>query len=408
MNIFFVRLRRFCAFLTGFVFFLSGIFKLTDPVGAGLVMSEYYKFFHIGFLDFTALPAAVILAFAETTIGAALVSGVWRKVAAFAASGFLAFFTLLTLILVIFNPEMDCGCFGEVIHLSHMQTFIKNIVLCLLCFAAFYPYKEFGRTRRRKYVAFPMVMTAVMAFTAYSLIFIPLTDYTDYKPATRLMAAERPSDAGEDMYEYVVVYEKNGQQKEFSLESLPDSTWTFVESKAVPKNGYAVEVTPELSFTDSLGNYQDDLAVRGPVLVISVYRPSTVSRVKWEEISQFADYAESSGYTPLILAAASPEQYFNILKGKGLDDSEIAGLSSRVFYSDFKTLVAMNRSNGGITFFYEGYLVRKWSYHGRPAQEELQELLSGDTTETLLDYSTYGSLTFKGFLLYCFAVLLLL
>lgn len=408
MNIFFVRLRRFCAFLTGFVFFLSGIFKLTDPVGAGLVMSEYYKFFHIGFLDFTALPAAVILAFAETTIGAALVSGVWRKVAAFAASGFLAFFTLLTLILVIFNPEMDCGCFGEVVHLSHMQTFIKNIVLCLLCFAAFYPYKEFGRTRRRKYVAFPMVMTAVMAFTAYSLIFIPLTDYTDYKPATRLMAAEHPSDTGEDMYEYVVVYEKNGQQKEFSLESLPDSTWTFVESKAVPKSGYIMETAPELSFTDSEGNYQDDLAVRGPVFVISVYRPSTVSRDKWLEISQFADYAESSGYTPLLLTATSPDQYMTVLKNKGLDDSEIAKMSGRVFYSDFKTLLAMNRSNGGITFFYDGYLVRKWSYNGRPDQNDLVELSEADITESLLDYSTYGSLTFKGFLLYCFAVLLLL
>ena len=32
-----MRLRRFCAFLTGFVFFISGIFKLLDPVGAGLV-----------------------------------------------------------------------------------------------------------------------------------------------------------------------------------------------------------------------------------------------------------------------------------------------------------------------------------------------------------------------------------
>lgn len=408
MNIFFVRLRRFCAFLTGFVFFLSGIFKLMDPVGAGLVMSEYYKFFHIGFLDFTALPAAVILAFAETTIGAALVSGVWRKVAAFAASGFLAFFTLLTLILVIFNPEMDCGCFGEVVHLSHMQTFIKNIVLCLLCFAAFYPYKEFGRTRRRKYVAFPMVMTAVLAFTAYSLIFIPLTDYTDYKPAVRLMAAERPSGTGEDMYEYVVVYEKNGQQKEFPLESLPDSTWTFVESKAVLKSGYAVDKAPELSFTDDEGNYKDDLAVRGPVLAISIYRPSTVSRDKWKEINTFADYAESSGYTPLIIVSASSEQYSSVLKDRRLDDTDIASLHERTFYSDYKTLLAMNRSNGGITFFYNGYLVRKWSYNGRPDQNDLVELSEADITESLLDYSTYGSLTFKGFLLYCFAVLLLL
>ena len=37
------RLRRFCAFIIGLVFLLAGIFKLLDPVGAGLVVEEYYR-----------------------------------------------------------------------------------------------------------------------------------------------------------------------------------------------------------------------------------------------------------------------------------------------------------------------------------------------------------------------------
>ena len=32
------RARRFCAFLVGVVFFLSGLLKLMDPVGTGLIM----------------------------------------------------------------------------------------------------------------------------------------------------------------------------------------------------------------------------------------------------------------------------------------------------------------------------------------------------------------------------------
>ena len=53
-NVFLFRLRRLCAFLIGVVFLLAGIFKLLDPVGAGLVMEGYLRFLHLAFL----LPAA--------------------------------------------------------------------------------------------------------------------------------------------------------------------------------------------------------------------------------------------------------------------------------------------------------------------------------------------------------------
>ena len=35
MNYLLLRLKRFCGFVTGFVFFIGGILKLMDPVGAG-------------------------------------------------------------------------------------------------------------------------------------------------------------------------------------------------------------------------------------------------------------------------------------------------------------------------------------------------------------------------------------
>ena len=104
------RMKCFCGFAAGFVFFISGILKLVDPVGASLVMKEYYKFLHIGFLEVTAMPNALFFAFLETLIGAGLITGVWRKIVAPVALGFQSFFTFLTLLLVIFKPEMDCGC----------------------------------------------------------------------------------------------------------------------------------------------------------------------------------------------------------------------------------------------------------------------------------------------------------
>ena len=49
-----LRLKRFCGYIVGFVFFVSGFLKLMDPVGAGLVVDEYYSFMHIGFLTFSS------------------------------------------------------------------------------------------------------------------------------------------------------------------------------------------------------------------------------------------------------------------------------------------------------------------------------------------------------------------
>lgn len=404
-----MRIRRFCAFLVGVVFFLSGIFKLLDPVGAGLVMADYYRFFHLDFLVFSSKYAALFMALLETVTGVALITGLWRKVTAIAASAFLAFFNLLTLILVIFNPEMDCGCFGEVIHLTHMQTFLKNVVLCALSLAAFLPYRDFGHNRRRKYVAFTMVTAGVAAFTVYSLMYIPLVNYTDFKPAARLLAAERFHEHdGEDMYEYVLIYEKDGRKKEFSLENVPDSTWTFVESKAVLKAGYRHETFPELAFTDGSGEYRNQDAARHKVMAVSVYDIRQAGWKKWRQIAVFLDNARAAGFNPLLITASYPEALQSALSSPKLDPRVGEFLLNNAYYADYKTLISMNRSNGGITYFDNGYLVRKWSFANMPDKEDLDELASGDITETLLDYSTLGKITFKGFLLYCFAVMLLL
>ena len=70
------NIRRFCTVIIGTVFFAAGLLKLIDPVGAGMVIGEYFKFFHLGFLVILAKPAGVFLSLLETITGAALITGV--------------------------------------------------------------------------------------------------------------------------------------------------------------------------------------------------------------------------------------------------------------------------------------------------------------------------------------------
>ncbi len=385
------KFRRFCGFITGFVFFISGIIKLLDPVGAGLVMDEYFSFLHLNFLGFASKVMGVAFALAETAIGTALITGVWRRAAAAAAMGFQGFFTILTLILVIFNPEMDCGCFGEAVHLTHMQTFLKNLVLCALLAAAFIPFREFGSPKPRKYVSFGIVGTAVLAFTVYSWIYIPLVDFTDYKPAATLASASTMS---EDMYEAYFIYEKDGVQEKFTIEHLPDSTWTFVSSETMLKENAVIPVP--LSFSDADGRYVDEMAARGSVMVVSVYDPDIKAK-KWARIGSFVKNAAEAGFTPLVLIASAPG---------GTEIPE--DISGSVYYSDYKTLITLNRSNGGATYFNDGSLICKWAFNALPDRERLEGTADENGLESAIDKDTRGSLAFQGFLLYVFAVMLLL
>ena len=360
-----------------------------DPVGAGLVMDEYYTFLHLDFLSFSAKVMGTIFALIETLIGAALITGVWRGFIAKFALGLQIFFTVITLFLVIFNPKMDCGCFGEAIHLTHMQTFVKNIILLALLLAYFIPQTHLGETKRRKYISFSIIGVSVLCFTIYSWIYIPLIDFTAYKPGAKLAAGATIDP--ESMFEAVFIYEKNGTQETFTLDNLPDETWTFVQTKVKDNSqtfpGLSIRRDPQTN------EIMDTLATQGKVMIISVY-DTDMNNKRWKQIAEFRQRSEEAGFQTLLLCAT---------------DTHIPSqLKSYAYISEYKDLISMNRSNGGITYFSDGTLIRKWARISAPDTAELKEILNTDTTEILIDTESKGSLGFQGFLLYIFAIMLLL
>lgn len=388
-----LKTRRFSGFICGFVFFLSGILKLMDPVGAGLVMDSYLDFLHIGFLGFASKPLAFLFALAETIVGTAMITGVWRRITAIIALSLQGFFTLLTILLTIFNPVMDCGCFGEFIHLTHVETLVKNLVICALLSYAYLPMRNLGRPLKRKYVSFGVVCTSVLVFSIFSLSRLPIIDFTDYEPGAQILSAD--ANVADEAFDAMFIYEKDGVQQEFTLENLPDSTWTFVSTQTI-QNKDLKSSGATLSFYDNDKEYQDSLAVQGNVMVISIYDPQ-MRQKKWDAAVRMAENARESGFNPMILVAGTPEQ----IEGKVTGDIP-------VYFSDYKTLITLNRSNAGATWLSHGYIIKKWEHRAYPDQDDLLTYIKGNSTEAILESNTKGSLLFQGFLLYVFAVMLLL
>lgn len=321
-----------------------------DPVGSMLIVQEYFKFFHIAFLMPLAKPCAVLLSLAECLVGAALIAGVWRKLVSLITMAMLAFFTIVTLILVIFNPEMDCGCFGEAIHLTHFQTFMKNVILCVLAVAAFIPLNKQYSPRPAKYVGFGLVVLVVLAFSIHALRALPLIDFATFPPQTEIMAAYDGSDTA----------------------------------------------GPVLSFRDEFGDYCDDNAAFGPVMITSAYYPEKLSDEDWQRIAGYVNECYANGVNPLVLLSAADLEQVPV------------EIRQNAYLTDFRTAVALNRSNGGVTYLYDGTIMAKWPKGAAPSGEEFTALVTEDATEFSVARTSRYRLWAQGTGIFCLAVLMLL
>ena len=391
MKPFALKTRRFCAVLIGLVFLASGLLKLLDPVGTGLIVQEYCRFLRLGFLAGISRWIGVALALVETVLGAALVTGVYRRVAAVATQVVIALFTVVTILLVVFNPPMDCGCFGEAIHLTHFQSLLKNLILLALAAVAFTPFREFGEPKKRKYYAFWAVVAGLLVAAVYNQFHLPTVDFTEFAPGNELFASRDGSPEEADVF-MVRVYERDGQTGMFPANRVPDSTWTFVRLDTVSRNTLRLgDAEAVLSFRDADGNYRDADAARGKVAILSVYDPEGFD---WKDVPAFFESAYGAGVLPLLLvtdAASVP-----------------AGLQDQAFIADYKTLITLNRSNGGVTYLDDGLIVRKWHARTRPPEGELSYYAGLDGIEGAVRSVNEGRLRAEGYLLYVLAVLLLL
>lgn len=344
--------RKLSAWILGSVLFVAGFLKLMDPVGAGLVVAEYFRFFGTDFLVPVSKATGVAMALFETLLGAAVITGAWRRTTAVVSGVTMAMFTVLTGVLLIFNPSMDCGCFGEMIHLTHMQSFIKNLVLCVLWAGAYLPFRSLLPTPKVKYVSFAIVAVSVCFFALWSLLSIPMMDFTPFKPGAELL---------QDEY-------------------VPDAQI--------------------LSFSDAEGVYADSLASHGNVMVVSAYDPLVIPEAVRANLADFTDIAEAAGFRVLMLAATTPDN----IDGLASDPR----LLTNLYFADRKTLLTLNRSNGGITLIEDGQIVRKWASRSLPDKETLASLAASDQTEILIESESRSRLRVQAFLLYTFAVMLLL
>ena len=356
-------------------FIFSGYVKAIDPLGTQYKLTDYLQAMGIGSLlpEWTLLVGAVLLAALEFSLGIFLLFAIRRHLVSRIVLALMSIMTLLTLWIVIANPVKDCGCFGDAVVLSNGQTFIKNIILLAIALMLLKWPTSMVRfvSKKTQWIVINYTVIFALALSAWSLWDLPLFDFRPYHVGANIAQGMKiPQGALQPQFETTFILEKNGQQKEFTLDNYPDSTWTFVDSKTVQTAEGYVPPIHDFSIQDNKTGEditQEVLNDTGYTFLLISPTLAYADDSNFGRIDQIYEFAQDYGYRFICLTASSDK---DIAKWQ-----DITGAEYPFYTTDATTLKTMIRSNPGLMLLHHGTIIQKWSHNKLPQPEELNQPL---------------------------------
>lgn len=228
--------------LVGMLFIFSGLVKAIDPLGLAYKMQEFFDVWAaegimkglMFWLNEQAVLFSITMITLEVIFGVALLLGCKTKMVSWFLLLLTVFFTFLTGYVLFSGKIRACGCFGDCIPLTPIQTFTKDIILLLLVLLILFRRKYIKPVFSNTFNVSLILMSffGIVGLQWYVLKHLPVKDCLPFKVGNNILELRKmPIDAIPDKFDYSFVYKKNGENKNFNISALPDSTWEFVDRK---------------------------------------------------------------------------------------------------------------------------------------------------------------------------------
>lgn len=374
-------------YLFAILFIFSGFVKGVDPFGFAYKLTDYFKAFDVTFLEPISLVLSFLLCGAELFVGLLLLFNVRMRLAAWGVFLFMLVFTPLTLVLAIFNPVHDCGCFGDAIKLTNWETFFKNLVFfpASILLLRNSKHLESSSSKVVEYALFVLLIIIALLPPFIGYYRMPLFDFRPYKLGVNITEAMTiPEGAPVDEYRSTLYYQKDGVTKEFNENNIPwqDSTWKFVDSKSVlVKKGYTAPIesfglmtTFGRDITDSILTYPNYY------FLVVAYRLDRTNQKVVSKLNDIYFKAKANGYG-FACATASTQ-------------GEIAAFSSKTgaeypfINADETMLKTVIRANPGLILLNKGTIIGQWHYSQLPPADYFNGDLNAKQISTLVEASS--------------------
>lgn len=364
-----------CRFVLAVVFIFSGFIKANDPLGTVYKIQDYFEAWNMvdlaqGFLPYVF---ALVIGCLEFVIGSYLLFGIRRRVAPMLTLLMMSFMTPLTLWLAVDNPISDCGCFGDALILTNWETFFKNVFLLIAAISVYkwnqHIYKFVSNKMDWLIALYSTVF--IILFSLFSLNHLPTFDFRPYHLGADIRKKmEIPEGEKLPVYETILVYEKDGVKKEFTVDNYPeDSTWHFVDSKTILKEkGFVPEITDFtiISQEDGLDLTEDVLTEDYVFLLVSPWLEKADDS-GMDLINELYDYSQDYGYRFLCVTSSSDETVASW--------QDYTGAEYPFATLDEITLKTMVRSNPGLMLLKNGVVIGKWCVSALPDEYQLTDSL---------------------------------
>jgi uncharacterized membrane protein YphA (DoxX/SURF4 family) len=360
-------LRNLFRIIIGLVFIFSGFVKGIDPLGTVYRMDDYFAVFTIPWMSVASLYLTIFLCVVEFSLGISLLFNLWIRKTVWVLLPVMMYFTILTFFDAVYNLVPDCGCFGDALKMTNVQTFIKNLVLMALVVPVFIWRRQFKSIFSPKFDAVLLIVT-IVSFTSlsvYSYRHLPLIDFMGWKVGNNVKKKD-----SQPVIFYVTYKNKlTGEEKEYIAPNYPwnDSVWLsqwiFKSQRVVDPNG---DQSLTLRVEDEYGGDFTPVVLDNVdfQFILVAYDLNSANIEGMRKILPFYKKAISDGYTFFCLTSTSYPQIrqFKIANGTAFD----------YYIADDVVLKTMVRSNPGLILIKNGIVVQKWAFRDFPHYDDVK------------------------------------
>lgn len=334
----------------GLTFMFSGFVKAVDPWGGYYKFAEYSHVYGFESLAQASLGLSFALASLEFMLGVFVLTGSFRRGAPVLLTCMMAVMLPLTLDLALTDRVPHCGCFGDAVVISNWASFWKNVVItAALVYLTFFNRRVHGVYGPAVNWVVGALSFAFVAAVAYNGYFKqPLIDFSQY-PVGRQLGVK--TDAEGDAADMVFVYRKQGVEKEFALDSVPDEAdgWEYVERHYKKgKEPADTAVNPVAIYDGGVDVTEDVLPDTGKVVMFLFPDLKGVNISYSFDLNEIYAHASEQGYRVISVASASPADV------KWWNDISMA--SYPTYHMDDSELKSIARGNPAVALVENGKL----------------------------------------------------
>lgn len=360
----------------GALFLFSATVKAIDPTGTAIKMEEYFEELHLLFMEPFSLTFSVIMIVMEFLLGLALILGWRKKLTLWLLILMNVFFTFLTGYTTVTGKVTDCGCFGDFIKQTPMESFIKDLILLTLLLIIFLGRKKIKEVfiDSKGMILLGIVGLGCLYFNFSNFYFDkPIVDFRPYAVGKDINA-QRVEIADKLDYGFKFKNTSSGEVKRVGMSDYSkfkeDVAWEFTgeQDNIVLEKGIPATISNYAAFNKDGDEMTDELLMDEAYSIWVLSKNVTESyNDAWSKIATLEKYAQENNIRMYAFTSTVFEESDKFKAKHNL---------SFPFYEADETLIkTVIRANPGVLLLKNGKILGKWQHNHIPELAKLSEFV---------------------------------